>query len=190
MLLRQGKAPHATSSAHSPDASLQWESPLEWLRYFRTNSNQEPTMQYCQLQAHAMMAVDLASSEVGSPEHYCICQCHWGMTDQKSTGHVLLVVKQLSTACIPGCPVCAFQWWHLLLKERSESIGAVVGYSVRLESRTSRRTRLLFCTTGEAISAYLLMVWLLLDHHCCLMLKCIDIRHCIYCCMSSFALLL
>ncbi len=32
--------------------------------------------------------------------------------------------------------------------ERGEGIGDVVGYSVRLDSRTSRRTRLLFCTTG------------------------------------------
>ena len=28
-------------------------------------------------------------------------------------------------------------------------MGAVVGFSVRMDSRTSRRTRLLFCTTGE-----------------------------------------
>ncbi|CAL8471800.1 g11342 [Coccomyxa elongata] len=32
--------------------------------------------------------------------------------------------------------------------ERGEPLGDVVGYSVRLDSRTSRRTRLLFCTTG------------------------------------------
>jgi len=32
--------------------------------------------------------------------------------------------------------------------ERGEAIGDVVGYSVRLDTRASRRTRLLFCTTG------------------------------------------
>ena len=34
------------------------------------------------------------------------------------------------------------------VQERGEGVGSVVGYSVRLESRTSQRTRLLFCTTG------------------------------------------
>lgn len=33
--------------------------------------------------------------------------------------------------------------------ERAEDVGDTVGYSVRLESKTSVRTRLLFCTTGE-----------------------------------------
>lgn len=33
-------------------------------------------------------------------------------------------------------------------QERGEQVGQVVGYSVRLDSRTSMRTRLLFCTTG------------------------------------------
>lgn len=32
--------------------------------------------------------------------------------------------------------------------ERGERVGEVVGYSVRLESKTSALTRLLFCTTG------------------------------------------
>ena len=32
--------------------------------------------------------------------------------------------------------------------ERGEAIGGMVGSSVRLESRFTRRTRLLFCTTG------------------------------------------
>ena len=30
----------------------------------------------------------------------------------------------------------------------------VVGYQVRLESRTSRRTRLLFCTTGQLLQPH------------------------------------
>ena len=34
-------------------------------------------------------------------------------------------------------------------QERAEQVGSVVGYSVRLDSRRSARTRLLFCTTGE-----------------------------------------
>ena len=34
-------------------------------------------------------------------------------------------------------------------QERAEQVGGVVGYSVRLDSRRSARTRLLFCTTGE-----------------------------------------
>ncbi|KAK3256621.1 hypothetical protein CYMTET_34249, partial [Cymbomonas tetramitiformis] len=33
-------------------------------------------------------------------------------------------------------------------QERGEALGQVVGYSVRLESSQSKRTRLLFCTTG------------------------------------------
>ena len=33
-------------------------------------------------------------------------------------------------------------------QERAEQVGGVVGYSVRLDSRRSARTRLLFCTTG------------------------------------------
>lgn len=37
--------------------------------------------------------------------------------------------------------------------ERGEPLGDVVGYSVRLDSRTSRRTRLLFCTTGAPNNA-------------------------------------
>lgn len=32
--------------------------------------------------------------------------------------------------------------------ERGEKCGEVVGYSVRLDSKQSARTRLLFCTTG------------------------------------------
>jgi len=32
--------------------------------------------------------------------------------------------------------------------ERDEKVGSVVGYAVRLESKTSKETRLLFCTTG------------------------------------------
>ena len=33
-------------------------------------------------------------------------------------------------------------------QERAESVGSTVGYSVRLDSKQSRQTRLLFCTTG------------------------------------------
>ena len=33
-------------------------------------------------------------------------------------------------------------------EERVERIGNVVGYQIRLESKTSSSTRLLFCTTG------------------------------------------
>lgn len=33
--------------------------------------------------------------------------------------------------------------------ERGETVGASVGYRVRLESRCSHRTRLVFCTIGE-----------------------------------------
>lgn len=49
-------------------------------------------------------------------------------------------------------PCVGFGLTPLLLQERGEGVGGVVGYSVRLESRTSRRTRLLFCTTGQANS--------------------------------------
>ena len=32
--------------------------------------------------------------------------------------------------------------------ERGEAVGGVVGYSIRLESKSSSKTALLFCTTG------------------------------------------
>ena len=32
--------------------------------------------------------------------------------------------------------------------ERGENIGGTVGYTIRLESKTSAATKLLFCTTG------------------------------------------
>ena len=35
-------------------------------------------------------------------------------------------------------------------EERCERVGGVVGYSIRLERKRSRRTRLLFCTTVGA----------------------------------------
>jgi len=38
-------------------------------------------------------------------------------------------------------------------QERGEPVGGVVGYSVRLDTKRSARTRLLFCTTGAAASA-------------------------------------
>ena len=34
------------------------------------------------------------------------------------------------------------------LRERGEKIGGTVGYSIRLESKVSSRTRILYCTTG------------------------------------------
>ena len=37
-------------------------------------------------------------------------------------------------------------------QERGESVGNVVGYSVRLDTRASARTRLLFCTTGWTLT--------------------------------------
>jgi HrpA-like RNA helicase len=39
--------------------------------------------------------------------------------------------------------------------ERCESAGAQVGYSVRLESKTSADTQLLFCTTGVLLRHFL-----------------------------------
>ena len=38
-------------------------------------------------------------------------------------------------------------------QERGEPVGGVIGYSVRLDTKRSARTRLLFCTTGAAASA-------------------------------------
>ena len=32
--------------------------------------------------------------------------------------------------------------------ERGESIGYTIGYTIRLDSKASRNTRMLFCTTG------------------------------------------
>lgn len=46
-----------------------------------------------------------------------------------------------TAAALSNQPKCMWQ-------ERGEVVGNVVGYSVRLESKTSLRTRLLFCTTG------------------------------------------
>lgn len=36
-------------------------------------------------------------------------------------------------------------------QEREEPVGDVIGYSVRMESRRSAHTRLLFCTTGALV---------------------------------------
>ena len=36
-------------------------------------------------------------------------------------------------------------------EERGETIGQRVGYTIRLESRRSRDTRILFCTTGVVL---------------------------------------
>ena len=33
-------------------------------------------------------------------------------------------------------------------KERGQHVGGEVGYSIRMETRSSAQTRLLFCTTG------------------------------------------
>ena len=38
--------------------------------------------------------------------------------------------------------------------ERIEPCGATVGYQIRLESKRSAATRLLFCTTGEEHSVH------------------------------------
>lgn len=37
---------------------------------------------------------------------------------------------------------------HRVAAERGEAAGSVVGYSVRLDTKATPRTRLLFCTTG------------------------------------------
>ncbi len=42
-------------------------------------------------------------------------------------------------------------------QERGERLGDVVGYSVRLDSRRSAHSRLLFCTTGSAFHATMLL---------------------------------
>ena len=63
-----------------------------------------------------------------------------------------------SIACAQGLTPESSKGVRLLLQERSENIGGVVGYSVRLESRMSRRTRLLFCTTGRNVSSTYLFV--------------------------------
>lgn len=49
-------------------------------------------------------------------------------------------------AASPGS--CALQA-HRVAAERGEAAGGVVGYSVRLDTKASPRTRLLFCTTGD-----------------------------------------
>ena len=37
---------------------------------------------------------------------------------------------------------------HYMEAERGEHVGGTVGYTIRLESKTSAATKLLFCTTG------------------------------------------
>ena len=39
--------------------------------------------------------------------------------------------------------------------ERCERLGDVVGYQVRLDSRSSARTRLLYCTTGILLRRFI-----------------------------------
>ena len=70
-----------------------------------------------------------------------------------------------NSAYLPRCPV--FRWSLYLFEvctqprrisaigvaervaaERVERVGNVVGYQIRLESKTSSSTRLMFCTTG------------------------------------------
>ena len=71
-----------------------------------------------------------------------------------------------------------------------------MGYSVRLESRTSRRTRLLFCTTGQAVnSTYLSVRWTCIcttiaascssvtQQHTPVLLMCLHLHH--HCCDSK-----
>ncbi len=42
-----------------------------------------------------------------------------------------------------------------IAQERAECVGDIVGYSIRLESKRSAHTRMLFCTTGGPHSAAL-----------------------------------
>ena len=44
--------------------------------------------------------------------------------------------------------VAAISLAQRVAAERGEPVGRTVGYSIRLESKMSKETRLLFCTTG------------------------------------------
>lgn len=48
--------------------------------------------------------------------------------------------------------------------ERGESLGETVGYQIRLESKHSEQTRLLFCTTGVLLRRLVMIfhIWYLL----------------------------
>ena len=52
-------------------------------------------------------------------------------------------------ACTQPRRISAISLAQRVADERGERVGDVVGYQVRLEAKTSRRTRLLFCTSGE-----------------------------------------
>eukprot|EP00928_Gymnodinium_smaydae_P015059 TRINITY_DN15520_c0_g3_i3.p1 TRINITY_DN15520_c0_g3~~TRINITY_DN15520_c0_g3_i3.p1 ORF type:complete len:1251 (+),score=251.33 TRINITY_DN15520_c0_g3_i3:484-3753(+) len=73
----------------------------------------------------------------------------------KTTQVAQYIVEDAATSRTPCSVVCtqprrisAIGVAERVAAERGEPIGAGVGYSVRLESRASSRTHLLFCTTG------------------------------------------
>lgn len=45
-----------------------------------------------------------------------------------------------------------------IASERGESIGETVGYQIRLEAKSSKQTRLLFCTTGVLLRRLVLPI--------------------------------
>ena len=58
------------------------------------------------------------------------------------------LVAKSKMVCTQPRRLAAISVAQRVANERVESIGDVVGYAVRLESRQSERTRLTFCTTG------------------------------------------
>ncbi len=50
--------------------------------------------------------------------------------------------------CLTLMPPLVMKLWHCL-QERGARVGGQVGYSVRLDTRTSAATQILFCTTGQ-----------------------------------------
>ena len=73
----------------------------------------------------------------------------------KSTQVPQYVLEQSASAGVPCSLICtqprrisALGVSERVAAERGEQVGGVVGYAIRLESKSSARTSLLFCTTG------------------------------------------
>jgi HrpA-like RNA helicase len=57
--------------------------------------------------------------------------------------------EQCNIICTQPRRLSAMSVAQRVAAERGERIGETVGYSIRMESKTSNNTKLLFCTTGS-----------------------------------------
>ncbi len=104
--------------------------------------------------------------------------CFHDITDYK--GKTTQVPQFLLDACIDGgtyetCNIICTQPRRLsaisvaqrVASERGENIGLTVGYSIRMEAKQSRDTKLLFCTTGWNIFClHCLTLWVFCCDKC------------------------